>query len=366
MTVQDLESRDAAPADGETVGLRVFTHGKVNAAWLSQAISPAVRTMATEHRVGDIRLRRGWLNGPHVDILARDEQQTVPWTEIIPLITVGATGESELTEEAYLIQAREFGRLEQVPPPYLPLQKHGVVERLTPESLGAWGGPLDALREQVECRLSRQVMRTADRLVAESGSPIQAIAEAMVAAGDVHRAGLTFGTFSYRSHAEAFLSWTAQGKDVRPAFEQRRQQDLPWLRDIITNQLEGRSTVQAQQWSRTCDYALGVLEGGVATELLSLDEIDQISPAFDAATMGPPGGDGVARGSQSDFHAALDATGAIDNPPSWFAAYRALLNLLYEQFVLLGLPPLHRYYLCYAIAETVDEVDGTSWQDRLA
>ena len=84
--------------------------------------------------------------------------------------------------------------------------------------------------------------------------------------------------------------------------------------------------------------------------------------------MGPPGATRVVpQGDQpdSDFHRAVGDSGVIADPSRWFAAFRLLTNLFYEQLPLLTVSPMQRYYMCFAIAETVDDVLGVSWQDRL-
>ena len=101
---------------------------------------------------------------------------------------------------------------------------------------------------------------------------------------------------------------------------------------------------------------------------LTLDMLDSLSGSFDQTQMGPPGSpDVVPQGERPDsaFHQAVDESGVVDDPSQWFAAYRLLINLFYHQLPLLTVSPLQRYYMCYAVAETVDEVLGESWQVRL-
>jgi hypothetical protein len=89
----------------------------------------------------------------------------------------------------------------------------------------------------------------------------------------------------------------------------------------------------------------------------------------DLTGMGPPGSpDVVPDGDQPDtaFHRTLAGTGATGAPTQWFAAYRVLINLFYQQLPLLTVSPMQRYYMCYAVSELVDEVLGESWRDRLS
>lgn len=85
--------------------------------------------------------------------------------------------------------------------------------------------------------------------------------------------------------------------------------------------------------------------------------------------MGPPGATTVVpQGEQpdSDFHRTVGEAGVTSAPSPWFASFRLLTNLFYEQLPLLTVSPMQRYYTCFAVAETVDEVLGVSWRERIA
>jgi hypothetical protein len=190
------------------------------------------------------------------------------------------------------------------------------------------------------------------------------LAAAFVALADAHRWGAAQGVFSLRSHAEAFLNWAAPRRDPRPAFAARLRDDGPMVRSLIEQAMAKQPTRPANGWELAFAYCLGVFDSAVAGGTLSLAVLDSLGPGFDAATMGPPGQD-VATSGPSEFHQTVAAAGVTDRPPEWFAAYRLLINLFYQQLPLLGVSPMHRYYLCYAVAESVDAVLGDSWQDRL-
>ncbi|MDQ1400769.1 MAG: hypothetical protein QOK20_2701, partial [Acidimicrobiaceae bacterium] len=72
------------------------------------------------------------------------------------------------------------------------------------------------------------------------------------------------------------------------------------------------------------------------------------------------------REGQSAFHAAVAASGVIDESPQWFAGYRLTINLFYELLPALDISPVRRFYLCHAIAQCVDAVFGETWETRLA
>ncbi|MEU0967527.1 hypothetical protein ABZ357_19605 [Streptomyces sp. NPDC005917] len=100
-----------------------------------------------------VRLRRGWLHGPHVDIIGRGALgQELPWDAIARQLDAGPLpGDRALDEETYLAQAREFGRLEAVPPPYLPMREHGEVDFLGPHDVAPGDPLLHGLRGPRSC-----------------------------------------------------------------------------------------------------------------------------------------------------------------------------------------------------------------------
>jgi hypothetical protein len=315
-----------------------------------------------------VYLRRGWLHGPHVDLVARVDQggSPPPWDEMAHRLDAGPLDPSSaISEETYLEKAREFGRLERVPPPYLPMRAHGTVERLGPSDTARWPVALNALREVALGRLDLPLIDTLED-VAEHGAQAETrVLEAFVALADAHHAGVAYGVFSLRSHVEAFLSWASARKDPRPAFRARLASDAPRLRSLVESALKGDMNRHYTAWQTAFAYTMGVFDHAVLTGALTLDGLDELDGGFDPATMGPPGRPSMADTGPSDFHRVMNDSGVIAEPPQWFASYRLLVNLFYQQLPLLSVSPLHRYYVCYAVAETVDEVLGESWQERL-
>ncbi|TFE24694.1 hypothetical protein E0F15_21100 [Frankia sp. B2] len=349
-------------------GLRLFTRGTVNPRWLVRTVVPAARELRETHGASMVYLRRGWLHGPHVDLVARVDQggSPPPWDEMAHRLDAGPLDPSSaISEETYLEKAREFGRLERVPPPYLPMRAHGTVERLGPSDTARWPVALNALREVALGRLDLPLIDTLED-VAEHGAQAETrVLEAFVALADAHHAGVAYGVFSLRSHVEAFLSWASARKDPRPAFRARLASDAPRLRSLVESALKGDMNRHYTAWQTAFAYTMGVFDHAVLTGALTLDGLDELDGGFDPATMGPPGRPSMADTGPSDFHRVMNDSGVIAEPPQWFASYRLLVNLFYQQLPLLSVSPLHRYYVCYAVAETVDEVLGESWQERL-
>ncbi len=356
------------PDSGRVTGVRLYTRTPFTLPWFSSAVLPVARA-ANGNGPAVVRLRRGWLHGPHVDVVGRDAADAgIDWHGIAASWDAGpADTERALSEEKYLAQAREFGRLENVEPPYLPMREHGAVELLGPRDVGAGDPRLDSLQEVVLSTLCRPLMSMAEALVRDPSQATVRLAEAYLALADTHAMGPSYGVFSFRSHAEGFLAWASPSKNTRPAFAKRLAGDVAQLRPVVEQRLAGEPSPAAAEWRTALAYCAGVLDNAVAQGALTLEMLDGVAD-YDTTVMGPPGAPDAGptgSGPDSDFHRTVDASGVIDAPSPWFAAYRLLINLFYQQLPLLTVSPLQRYYMCWAISETVDAVLGESWQDRL-
>lgn len=360
----------ARPDSTQVAGLRLHTRAPVTVPWLSRAVVPVARALQ-DNGFSIVYLRRGWLHGPHVDIVGRGARLGgAHWPEIAGRLDAGELDPATaLTDEAYLAQAREFGRLEAVPPPYLPLREHGAVDFLGPADLVSAEPRLDQLRD-ISCTvMAKPLLRTIDEVALGRADATVRLAEAFVALADTHVLGPAYGVFSLRSHVEAFLAWAAPTADARPAFAKRLAQESALLRPVVEQRLADEPGPAAAAWRTAFGYCAGALDGSVANGALTSDLLDSITARTDRSAMGPPGApDVVPTGASPDsaFHRAVDESGVIADPSRWFASYRLLVNLFYQQLPLLTVSPLQRYYMCYAVSELVDEVLGETWQDRLA
>lgn len=374
MGVHAPERIAVRPDSAGLTGVRLHTRMPVTPAWLARHVVPVARALG-ERGVPGVQVRRGWLHGPHVDVLAPagalPPGGAVDWAAIEAALDAGPLDPARaLTEEVYLDQAREFGRLEAVEPPYLPLREHGAVLRVAPgdPALRSREPRLDALRTVVYGALATPVLTMIEGMAEEPGSGTVRLAEAFAALVDTHALGPAYGVFSPRSHVEAFLAWAAPRKDMRPVFRERLAKEGPRIREVVEQRLNGAVSPAAAQWRTAFAYGAGVLDHAVATGALTPDLLDSVTDGVDRSRMGPPGAETeVPRGEQpdTDFHRTVHGSGAISTPSPFFAAYRLLTNLFYQQLPLLTVSPMQRYYMCFALAETVDEVLGSSWRERL-
>lgn len=368
-----LEHGAAKNMPPEPVGFRWYLHSSLPTSWLAKEVMPAIRYLRYTEYIPVVNVRRGWLHGTHLEVIAHtDDGRPVPWPHV--LVRLRPPNEETTlahTEKGYIERARELGRLEQKDEPYLPLHPHGTFEWLANSDLRPWPGQAQTLRERALTRMIDSMAVTLepdDQAGLADTAPLSVVAEIMLAVADAHPARIPYGVFSFRSHGEAFLNWSLAVSDPRPEFGRRLAADRPALRALVERMLAGTDTRNSASWRRTASYCTGLFDSAVLAGSLTPETLDEINGRPGGAlpeNMGPPGAPD-AKPNPSEFHKVVDSSGINDRLPGWFTSYRLLLNLLYAQLPLLGVSPRQRYYLCWAIAETVDEVTGESWRDRLA
>ncbi len=357
----------------DPVGFRWYLHSSMPVHWLAEAVIPAVMYLRSTERMAVVNVRRGWLHGTHLEIIAHSGNgRPVPWPYVLAQLRPPEPETTiQQTEDGYLARARELGRLEQNPGPYLPFLEHGTFEWLASADLGVWPGITQVLRERT---LTSMLESLAVTLGPGGHAPlgdkatVPMVAEIMLAIADAHPLRIPYGAFSFRSHAEAFLTWSRAVSDQRPEFERKLAADRPALRSLTERMLAGADTRSSAAWRRTGAYCMGLFHSAALAGSLTpetLDEINDRPGGRSPQHMGPPGAHDASPG-KSEFHRAVDSAGVTGRPAEWFTAFRVLLNLLYSQLPLLGVSPRQRFYLCWALAETIDEVTGETWRDRLA
>ncbi|MFK0017485.1 hypothetical protein [Streptomyces sp. NPDC091027] len=324
--------------------------------------------MRTTHGAPVVYLERGWLHGPHVDLIARPGPSgPLPWKALAAHAAApDPAGREPLTERAYLAQARELGRLEQVGPPYLPMAPHGTVRLVTGTQAAHPGWPerVLPLRELALSRMTAPVVHCLESLAQDPSGALVQMTEAFTALAAAHPYGAPHGTFSFRSHAEAFFHWAGPAKDPRTAFRRRLETERTVLRPVVERALTGGESAQATRWRTALAYATGLFEASAVHGETTPALLDSLAGTQDAQRDArPDAGEGAER---SAFHTAVAEAGVTDLGRPWFLAYRLVINLFYRQLPLLGVSPMMRYYLCHAVAETVDEITGVGWQQRLA
>ncbi len=348
-----------AEATGAVTGARVYLHSAVRRGYLASVVAAVAQDLRLQGAV-QVHVVTGWRFGPHFDLRASGGGPGGPidWAPVAQDLADGASRFPAIPDAAghkeYLRTAALLGRIESVPPPYLPLRPHGHIELLPADPSPVWQGRLGILRATGLAHLLAPLTDAA-RSEAE-GALLARVAEAFLALAASHPHGVRFGTFSFRSHAEAFFHWAGPGADYRASFQRRMERDRAVLEELVGRVRDACPSDPARQWQHAFHRALADF-----TDQVTDADLDRAAPAVGPASRGVTGAAGA-----SAFHRAVAASGVIDQPPAWFAGYRLLINLFYQLLPALDISPVRRFYLCHAIAETVDAVFGESWQDRLA
>ncbi|MEV8512055.1 hypothetical protein [Dactylosporangium sp. NPDC051484] len=334
-------------------GLRLHTRAPATLPWLARHVVPVARDLAGEGgRV--VFLRQGWQHGPHVDIVARRAFGPAPdWETLAARLDAGPLDPATaLSTEVYLARARELGKLEGIPEPYPPMRPHGAVDLLYADEFAGEHAELTRLRDVVLGITGKPLMRTIDELAADPALATTRLAESFLALADTHPLGLAYGALSLRYHVESFLSAAVPSRKVRTTFAHRLLAEADQLHAVVTAWLADMPSASAVGWKTAFAYCAGALDHSAASGHLTSGLLESVSGAPQEPSDGP-------------FQRALAASSSGEQPSPFFASYRLLTTLFYQQLPLLTVSPLQRYYMCWAIAETIDEVLGESWQDRL-
>ncbi|GGM61027.1 hypothetical protein GCM10012275_35100 [Longimycelium tulufanense] len=362
-----VSARDAGAAAhrGALTALRVYSHAD-SLRDLVAGLADVGAWLRHEHGVYTVFLQRGWLHGSHVDLVTRAEPgRHVPEDELRERVQAVARElpEGYRSEQDYLRTAAEFGAMEQVPPPYLPLLPHRTVSEVADSEVNPWQGEVAPLRESALARMFEPVRLTLS--VPTRSQVLSGVAEAFAALAESHPWGIAFGSFSFRSHAEAFLHWQRGSADVRIHFDHRLATDRPRVERVVRAVLEGGESCLAARWRSAFAYCAGQFDAAVESGVLNDEVVASLAPSGDATVTTDTFDPSKNNRGPSEFHAAVTASRVTSSPGSWFIGYRLLLNLFYRQLPLLDISPLQRFYLCYALAEVTDEVTGETWRERL-
>ncbi|AHH96962.1 hypothetical protein GCM10010174_73790 [Kutzneria viridogrisea] len=164
--------------------------------------------------------------------------------------------------------------------------------------------------------------------------------------------GYARGFVSFRSHAEAFLSWVPQAGGLRPAWQRHYRLHSRSLvaqaRQVVDSLDTGGSAVPwVHEWVRAL-----VPYRRLGGQLIASGQISLDPP-------GPP------PGSRQYFEklasSPMHSKGSWQHSQVdrlWFGKYRLMLNYTYLHLTRLGLTPVERFLLCHLAANTAEEIFG--------
>ncbi|YAL83267.1 hypothetical protein ACMYYO_00225 [Dermacoccaceae bacterium W4C1] len=361
-TTVSSHRQDRRSSMTDAVGVRLHTRGEASPEWVNAAVLPLWRA-ARADGVRLVQMRRGWLAGPHVLVASAGTGSAGDGPDWAALIADGprvpAAGRSILTPTSYAQMAAERGRLERVPAPYPPLAAEGAIIPVQHHELVRGERPLDELTGVLLASLAPAVADSV-RVIAEGQeSGATHLVDVLTVVADSHALGAGFGCFSLRSHVEALLTWMAPGANLRGSFVRRYQDQQRQIIDEVQKVLEHR---RGGRWRSGVDYARGMVDEHVRRGDLADRHLDAV---VDEQLSAADSGTNSTSHPDTDFHRSVHDSGATAAAGPWFAGYRFLVNQVYTQLPLLGITPLQRAFGCFAVAEAVDDITGTRWDQRL-
>ncbi|AXK31734.1 hypothetical protein DVA86_02785 [Streptomyces armeniacus] len=341
---------------------------------LLDAVRPLVELISPH--VDNVHYLLHWLRGPHVRINVHAEPHVFARTvlpaldALIPPYLAEHPSRARVDTAALAHQHRRLAELEQEPGTLTPLFPDNSIREAPYDSrehiLGGTRAAADLLADfyAATTPLSFDMVR---HVRGDEGRLAQLSFDLLIASahGLSGGAGFRRGFVSFRSHAEAFLSWWPEAKGLRPAW------DLHYVAHAKTLARHVRTVLHAVDTRpdpvggspfihRWLDAAGPTLRRGA--ELIAKGELSMDPPG---AGRSPERDEPVAELlRKSPFQSPRRPPGFVVDR-SWFDQYRLVLDCTYLQLTRLGLPPVERYLLCHLAANTAEDLYGVMATDVL-
>lgn len=318
-------------------------------------------------------LERHWLRGPHVRLCLDDQEAAEEIRHRLTEWISSHPSTVDLDESTFLAESEQLGRAELIPGPYGPLRPDNsvAIERRELTSLTALLGSAEA----VECRA--ELLRDALDLIAVSaqwlvskGNNSATRSELALIALASHAAafpvdGINGGYQSFLSHLEDFLTHHDPQGLLRHRFAEIWSRNRESVTAAVRTLDSNRLAAEWRSWSiRSLRTAGAAYDRG---ELPALP-----GPEY-AARATALGGDDLAqrwdpsaRSQYSEFHTSQRRLDFARLPyEREFVTYRFCTNILYQLLLLLDVTVAERLQACSLLSNSVEEISGITWQERL-
>lgn len=314
---------------------------------LFQRLAPGIRAYYVPH----------WLNGPHLRLNFESEQRIYDEL-VLPAVyeVVGGYLHSQpsvavVDPQRLHAQHKRLAELEQERGALLPLLPDNSIHEADYEQRLHVLGTTDTAELLADFYVDTTPLAFDMTDAVRNGRQLLRLGfDLMVAtAHGLSGVGFERGFVSFRSHAEAFLSWMPEGEGLRPAWQRHYEQHAEALTGrvqavLATVDAAGPCVpfvrpwveVMTQYWRR-------------GSQLIESDTL-RLAP-------GPPpdSAEHAERLRRSPLHRAREDV-VVD--PVWFAKYRLMLNYTYLHLTRLGMTPAERFLLCHLAANAAEEFVG--------
>ncbi|WP_433125502.1 thiopeptide maturation pyridine synthase [Micromonospora sp. CA-240977] len=311
---------------------------------------------------------RHWLRGPHLRLMFDVDDAVFDMT-VLPMVkeVVGTflarhPSAAVLDPGRTLAQHRRLAELEQVREPLMPLRPDNTIEEIPVDDRIEVLGSVAAVELLAEFHVATTPLAFAAtrRTIAGASLPTMAYDLMIASAHVLSGVGLARGFVSFRSHADAFLSWWPEAQGLREQWQERYATYGPELRqrtERLLARLDAGTPCAATTWAEVVEPIRRRGETLICSGALSMDP-----PWAGVDLADPRNADVVEMLRRSPFHRhALGERRPVDR--TWFATYRLVLNYTYLYLTRLGLTPLHRFMLCHFAANVAEELYGVAAAD---
>ncbi|WP_080678157.1 thiopeptide maturation pyridine synthase [Salinispora pacifica] len=311
---------------------------------------------------------RHWLRGPHLRLMF-DVDDAAFDTTVLPLVEEVVGGflvrhpsTTVLDPDRTLAQHRRLAELEQIRDSLTPFRPDNSIREIpVDERIEVLGSATAAeLLAEFHVATTPLAFAAARQTLAGSSLPTMAYDLMIASAHLLSSVGFARGFVSFRSHADAFLSWWPEAHGLRERWQDRYAAYRPELLQRTKRLLSCLDTGSANgitTWARTVEPVRRRGEALIRSGALSMDP-----PWAEVDLADPRNADVVEMLRRSPFHRhALGERRPVHR--TWFATYRLVLNYTYLYLTRLGLTPLHRFMLCHFAANVAEELYGVAAAD---
>jgi hypothetical protein len=350
--------------------MQVYYYDENRHGLIADAIRPMVEQLQRQGAMDCFWFESHWKRGPHLNLhFDTDESR---FTDLILPHVREVVGDYLRQHPSTLVVNeqeadrlhRELAKEEFESGPFTPFYPDNSVQvsdyTVRPEF---WGGQESAdLAVAFRVDTVRTVFDLVDHIRGDYHRRLETVMGLMIATVGAH-GRLKGRHMCYRSHYEGFLAYQDPDGQIRAAMKEWYTENEAWLARTLRKWFDmaggkKRPSLAMARWMETVrdHYARfqAAAESGHA-RLYDLDDIRENVKEFrpdEAITV---------TASPSIYHRFMDELPSATWEPAAFDAFRYSVNSTYNWFPVLGLTPLERYFLCYAIAQYAETYYQKSW-----
>jgi hypothetical protein len=347
---------------------RVTYYDEDRGGLLLEAVKPLVERISPH--VSSVHYLLHWLRGPHVriNVDARPEvfEDVVrPAVDELVRAYLTAAPSTAAVDAAETARRHErLAELEHEPGPLTPLLPDNSVREVPYDRrLHVLGSDRAAdLLADFYAATTPLAFDTVAHL--RTGGRLAGLAfDTMIAsAHELSGTGLRQGFVSFRSHAEAFLSWWPEAEGLREAWDRHyaaHRDQLVRRLEVLLAAIDAEAAEPSfvRGW---LDAAGDLVRRGA--ELIAAGDMSMDPPWAHRSAEN----DELARSMlrKSPFHNRPRPSG-VEVDKIWFDGYRLTLNYTYLHLTRLGLAPVERFLLCHLAANAAEDLFQVSATDVL-